>query len=306
MPDRICRLSLLACLCLVLVLTVSACGSDDDAGDGASSGGDQLEVGTTVAPITSIVANIGGDRVKITGIVPEGTNSHTFEPKPSVAELLSTHRRAVRQRPEARGADEGARRGEPQGRRGDRRAGHEVDPRERVRLRLLVPEVRWQAQPAPVDRSEVRAEVRRDRPRRPLPSATPTTPTYFKSNYDKFKTKVDEFDKAMRASFATLPRDEAQAADLPRRVRVLRQGLRLGRRRRDPGLGFRGSDAQGGRVADRPGARGEGDRDLRFGGLPESGAPADRQGDRREVRRRAARRRPARASPARPSTPGWG
>jgi len=27
--------------------------------------------------------------VKITGIVPEGTNSHTFEPKPSVAELLS-------------------------------------------------------------------------------------------------------------------------------------------------------------------------------------------------------------------------
>jgi ABC-type Zn uptake system ZnuABC Zn-binding protein ZnuA len=45
-------------------------------------------VATTVAPITSIAANIGGDRVSITGIVPEGTNSHTFEPRPSVAELL--------------------------------------------------------------------------------------------------------------------------------------------------------------------------------------------------------------------------
>ena len=48
------------------------------------------KVATTVAPITSIAANIGGDRVDIEGIVPEGTNSHTFEPAPQVAELLST------------------------------------------------------------------------------------------------------------------------------------------------------------------------------------------------------------------------
>lgn len=46
-------------------------------------------VATTVSPITSIAAAIGGDRVRIEGIVPEGTNSHTFEPEPSTAELLS-------------------------------------------------------------------------------------------------------------------------------------------------------------------------------------------------------------------------
>ena len=50
----------------------------------------RLQVATTVAPITSIVANIVGDRADVAGIVPEGTNSHTFEPQPSVAELLST------------------------------------------------------------------------------------------------------------------------------------------------------------------------------------------------------------------------
>src|SRR3954449_7851045 len=72
------------CAVVALALLSSGCGSDDPAGDDG-----RLQVGTTVAPITSIVANIGGDRVKITGIVPEGTNSHTFEPKPSVAELLS-------------------------------------------------------------------------------------------------------------------------------------------------------------------------------------------------------------------------
>src|SRR5262245_65188942 len=50
----------------------------------------RLQVATTVAPITSIVANIVGNRADVTGIIPEGTNSHTFEPQPSVAELLST------------------------------------------------------------------------------------------------------------------------------------------------------------------------------------------------------------------------
>ncbi len=43
---------------------------------------------TTVAPITNIVSNIAGDRVQIKGIIPEGTDSHTFEPRPSDADLL--------------------------------------------------------------------------------------------------------------------------------------------------------------------------------------------------------------------------
>jgi ABC-type Zn uptake system ZnuABC Zn-binding protein ZnuA len=50
----------------------------------------RLRVVTTVAPITSIAASVGGDRVKVTGLVPEGENSHTFEPPPSAAEVLST------------------------------------------------------------------------------------------------------------------------------------------------------------------------------------------------------------------------
>ena len=50
-----------------------------------------LTIATTVAPITSIVASIaGGTGTLVTGIVPEGTNSHTFEPKPSDAKTLET------------------------------------------------------------------------------------------------------------------------------------------------------------------------------------------------------------------------
>ncbi len=51
--------------------------------------GERLQIVTTVAPITSIVANIAGDRADVYGVIPEGTNSHTYEPKPSVAELIS-------------------------------------------------------------------------------------------------------------------------------------------------------------------------------------------------------------------------
>ena len=44
---------------------------------------------TTVAPITSIVENVAGDRARVTGIVPEGVNSHTFRPVPSDARTMA-------------------------------------------------------------------------------------------------------------------------------------------------------------------------------------------------------------------------
>ena len=49
----------------------------------------KLLVVTTVSPITNIIQNVGGDRIEVTGIVPEGVNSHTFEPAPSDARLLA-------------------------------------------------------------------------------------------------------------------------------------------------------------------------------------------------------------------------
>jgi ABC-type Zn uptake system ZnuABC Zn-binding protein ZnuA len=45
----------------------------------------RLKVLSTVSPITSLVENIGGTRIDLEGVVPEGTNSHTFEPPPSLA-----------------------------------------------------------------------------------------------------------------------------------------------------------------------------------------------------------------------------
>ncbi len=49
----------------------------------------KIRVVTTVSPITSIVEGIGGERVALTGIIPEGVNSHTFDPAPSTAIAFS-------------------------------------------------------------------------------------------------------------------------------------------------------------------------------------------------------------------------
>jgi ABC-type Zn uptake system ZnuABC Zn-binding protein ZnuA len=49
----------------------------------------RLRIVSTVSPLTNIIYNIGGDRIDLSGIVPEGVNSHTFEPVPSDAVKLA-------------------------------------------------------------------------------------------------------------------------------------------------------------------------------------------------------------------------
>ena len=76
---------------VMVVLGALACSGSDDAADGGAQDEDdgRLKVVTTVSPITSLVENIGGSRIRLEGIVPEGVNSHTFEPAPSVARVIS-------------------------------------------------------------------------------------------------------------------------------------------------------------------------------------------------------------------------
>ena len=49
----------------------------------------RLRVVATVAPITNIVKNVGGERIELEGLIPPGVDSHTFEPSPSDARKLA-------------------------------------------------------------------------------------------------------------------------------------------------------------------------------------------------------------------------
>jgi ABC-type Zn uptake system ZnuABC Zn-binding protein ZnuA len=179
---------------------LAACGSD---AGGATDG--RLQVATTVAPITSIAANIGGDRVNITGIVPEGTNSHTFEPKPSDAELLSrvdvlfinglqledpTRELAEQNLKDGAEIVEVGTRSIPKSQYAYDfsfpRSGGKPNPH-------LWTDPRYALRYAAVIRDELIKRDARDA-------------AYFRANYATFASKVGAFEKAMRASFATIPR----------------------------------------------------------------------------------------------------
>jgi ABC-type Zn uptake system ZnuABC Zn-binding protein ZnuA len=71
----------------IMVFLIAACGRQDEPKSAAAI--KKLNVVTTVAPITSIAENISGDKARLTGIVPEGMNSHTFEPVPSDIKILA-------------------------------------------------------------------------------------------------------------------------------------------------------------------------------------------------------------------------
>ena len=192
------RLKLLAAALLAaLALTAAACGTGT--GPGADDG--RLRVATTVAPITSIVANIGGDRIHITGIVPEGTNSHTFEPKPSVAELLASvdvvYANGLKlEDPTKELADE---------------AGADV-----VELGTQsIPESQYiydfsfrreDGKPNPHLWTDPRYALAYARiVREDLSKRDPDNAAYYAANYTRLSAQIARFDGAMRTSFATIP-----------------------------------------------------------------------------------------------------
>jgi ABC-type Zn uptake system ZnuABC Zn-binding protein ZnuA len=74
-------------IALAAVLGAGLAGCRPEQAPAADTAG--LRVVSTVSPITNIVFNIGGDRLALRGIVPEGVNSHTFEPIPSDAIALA-------------------------------------------------------------------------------------------------------------------------------------------------------------------------------------------------------------------------
>jgi ABC-type Zn uptake system ZnuABC Zn-binding protein ZnuA len=80
---RISGHSFLGLLAALLLLT--ACVQPIQAPAQPSEEDGRLSVVSTVSPITNIIHNIGGDRIQLSGIVPEGVNSHTFLEQPTLA-----------------------------------------------------------------------------------------------------------------------------------------------------------------------------------------------------------------------------
>lgn len=199
------KLAVAVVIGLLGATAVSACGSDGESR--GKDNGDKLRIATTVAPITSIVANIVGDRAIVTGIVPEGTNSHTFEPQPSVAEILSTAdvvylNGLVLEEPTKELAQDNLQ-----------------DNAEIIELGTLsIPEIDYiydfsfpknGGKPNPHLWTDPTlalkyAEIVKD----DMSERDPDNAGYYAANYTSFAAIIAEMDAAMRESFATIPKRE--------------------------------------------------------------------------------------------------
>ena len=73
---------------VAVIATVAAC---TPAGGAVTrrSPGEGLVVATTVAPITDIVRQVVGNDAHVVGLIPEGVDSHTFEPSPATIRDLA-------------------------------------------------------------------------------------------------------------------------------------------------------------------------------------------------------------------------
>ena len=283
-----------------LLLTVVACApaSQSTAGPDASGqpgtslgwydeltgGTDKLDVATTVAPISSLARNIGGDRIRLRGLVPDATNSHTFEPAPSdsrylqAADLIIVNGLHLEQ-PTLDLAEASKRPEAPIKMLGD----NTITPEEWL-FDFSFPESEGDPNPhlwMNVPYAERYAELMRDW----FSEADPANADYYAANFEKVKARLDELDSLIRQGVETVPPDEPQAAHLPRLVGLLGTRVRLRCHRCRPVVGLLRPEPAGGRPIDRPDPRGTCAGGLRIGGLPEPGARADRPGIGRAIRR---------------------
>ena len=207
---------------LTLAILLASCGSDESADSSAIPAqadacpkrevvdGRPLRVVSTVAPLTSIIANIAtGTPTVVTGVVPEGTNSHTYEPPPSVAATLEQAdivflnglglEDPTRTLAEANASD-GAVRCE---------LGTAVLPRDEWAYDFSFPEDGGKPNPhlwtnPPMGRDY--AEVVRDS----LVAADPANAATYEANFTAFAAKIDALDAAMTEATATLPAEQRQ------------------------------------------------------------------------------------------------
>jgi len=187
-----------------LSLFGAACGSD---GNATADDPAKLNVVTTVSPLTSIVSSVAGDLAEVRGLVPEGVNSHTFEPPPSAARTLAK-------------ADvvfvNGLKLEDPTRSlaAGNMKVGAEVVQLGEATIRpdqylydFSFP--REEGKPNPhlwtnPPYAKEYARVARD----VLVRRDPAHASDYTANYDRFAAKADELDAAMKAASATVARRE--------------------------------------------------------------------------------------------------
>ena len=200
------KMGALALALAIIPAMAVACASDGGPGSTASLTAEDvgLRVVTTVSPITSLAENIGGTRIVLEGIIPEGSNSHTFEPAPSVVRVLSQADIFILnglflEEPSLQLARANMRQDAVILALGDRA----ITPAEWV-YDFSFPETGGHPNPHlwtdPILALKY-AELIRDE----FIGLDPDNSDYYAENYSKFKARIEDLDERIKAAIATIP-----------------------------------------------------------------------------------------------------
>lgn len=164
----------------------------------------KLKVVTTVSPITNIVYNIGGNKIDLHGIIPEGMDSHTFEPAPSDVKYIAEADLIILnglhlEVPTEKLANTRAKKGSKTLKLGDN-----TITRNEWLFDFSFPEDKGDPNPhlwLNVAYAMKYAELTRDK----LIQMNPQNKKYYKNNADRFLKRLEQLDKAILTAVKSVP-----------------------------------------------------------------------------------------------------
>ena len=84
-------------LAVLLTMGLAACGSASPLGEkGGGTDSDELRVIAVTSYLADIAQNVAGDRLEVASLIPEGSDSHSFEPTPQDAKALAESNIVIR------------------------------------------------------------------------------------------------------------------------------------------------------------------------------------------------------------------
>jgi ABC-type Zn uptake system ZnuABC Zn-binding protein ZnuA len=165
---------------------------------------DELDVATTVAPISSLARNVGGTRIRLRGIVPDATNSHTFEPSPSDARHLAAADLIVVNGLHLEQPTLDLAEASKQPEAEIRMLGDNTITRDEWLFDFSFPESEGDPNPhlwMNVQYALRYAELMRDW----FSEADPANAGYYSANFERLNARLDELDEMIRRAVATVP-----------------------------------------------------------------------------------------------------
>ncbi|HZD71917.1 MAG TPA: metal ABC transporter substrate-binding protein [Actinomycetes bacterium] len=189
------RRHLIALSAAAVAVLLAGCGGS--AGSSGADGGNALAVVATTTQVQDFTRVIGGDRIKLTGILKGNVDAHDYEPTPADVDAIARADLLIKN-------GVGLERWLDDTVRSAGFRGTTVDASKGVRIRKAQDAGSESAGDPHIWQNPLNAKVMVANIERALAAADPTDAGYFKANLDAYSAKLDRLDRQIAGQISTL------------------------------------------------------------------------------------------------------